>query len=633
MFGCKRAYTGAVMPPPGKKTMLVHANDRDPVTGATVVVAPNHIVKMSTRPVWTQTIMTPKPNTPALDNTAYFSFILENNSPGAIEDATLRFEIKFAATGTPTDSRVLPVTHWFERIEFYERLSGQELARYYGDVLHMLMNTLSQEALASINDMLNQNMYCRLSSRVWSSGDVQWFYLPIVHLLLNGLQIDSSHLKGDLEVRFYPRGSIFVEDQTTQTVPCTATLEEVRLISSSTIMPNCLLVGKHPDKIGKTLRHQYLDYVQFIDHGKVMQPSSRVTVDLDQFNHRSGALFVYLRRSGLQTGYSAGTITYNPDRAYEATGRLLKCEALGDTATIDLEDVQGRSQLGQGTPVNERYFREHTANELFNEIFANSNNTYVIPFSNDLRGMLDCEMDGYKHFVRARERLVFNTAAAPTETTLELAPSISITITSTNLMTFRYEGVIVAIADVDEDKTLASINFSTWHYEMHATGAWTVINTLLARNSYLKSKGIKISLASKTGTAANVQAGTIVVTVTFTDLNDQPLICGKDDLLKFTITLDDQSLAERLGGQEYLPRTYTPGKRGFRSGVDSSSHRVGLHSLRLSTNLKKTWPYQPPSAPAVAVAAMSVWCSDNTLGSDDPGDPMEAHVQDLDLML
>eukprot|EP00808_Paulinella_micropora_P004510 g44411.t1 len=42
---------------------------------------------------------------------------------------------------------------------------------------------------------------------------------------------------------------------------------------------------------------------------------------------------------------------------------------------------------------------------------------------------------------------------------------------------------------------------------------------------------------------------------------------------------------------------------------------------------------QPPSAPAVAVAAMSVWCSDNALGSADPGDPMEAHVQDLDLML
>lgn len=563
MFGGKRHAGSAPVVPPHKKQRLMDAGTRDPATGAAVVTQPHHVVRMPTRPVYAQTIMTPKPNPYSLDNTAYFSFILENSSAGAIDDATIRFEVKFASGGVPTDSRVLPVTQWFERIEFYERLSGQELARYYGDVLHLLMNTLSQEALSSIADMLNQDKYGRPSSRTWRSGDVQHFYLPLIHLVINGTGLDLSHLKGDLEIRFYPRGSIFVENQSALAVPCTETLEEVRLISSCTLMPNGLLMGKHPDKIGKVVQHRYLDYVQFVDHGRDLKANSQATVDLDQFSHNSGCLFVYLRRSGLQGG-----INYYPQAAYETGGRLFVCDGLGDQATIDLHDVQGRSQLGQGQPVNERYFREHTSNELFNEVFAAHNNVYVIPFSNDLRGMLDGEMDGFKHFKGERERLVLNPGPAPVETTLEFAPSVTITTTANNRVTIRYDGVILAIADIDADAgwtDWASVSGSQWHYRGDDAAAWTEINKMLASNSYLKSKGLKISLAGVGGSAAFANGN---VTATFTDLSDQPLICGKDDLLKLTISHKDTgATAVDQVDHHYLPRTYVRGKRGFRDGI------------------------------------------------------------------
>eukprot|EP00808_Paulinella_micropora_P022530 g41299.t1 len=86
------------------------------------------------------------------------NFILENNQSGAIHDATLRFKITFTTSGSqPTDSRVLPTTQWFERIEYIDRLTGTEIARYHGDMMHLILNTLPQEAIDQIADMVNMD--------------------------------------------------------------------------------------------------------------------------------------------------------------------------------------------------------------------------------------------------------------------------------------------------------------------------------------------------------------------------------------------------------------------------------------------------------------------------------------------
>jgi len=114
-------------------------------------------------------------------------------------------------------------------------------------------------------------------------------------------------------------------------------------------------------------------------------------------------------------------------------------------------------------------------------------------------------------------------------------------------------------------------------------------------------------------------------------------------------------LGEEDGGEEVIDLTEVPSasvppsppsdvdvaRRGRPRSVDVLARERGSGAQRSvfeffsSANTlasSSSCTSQPSSAPAVAVAAMSVWCPDNALGSADPGDPMEAHVQDLDLM-
>ena len=181
--------SATVVVPPASKLQKV-ATGKRARNGQEIVIDAEHARAINARPCWTQTVMAPAASTSALSNTAFFSFILENNQAGAIHDATLRFKITFTGAGNaqPTDSRVLPTTQWFERIEYIDRLTGTEIARYHGDMMHLILNTLPQEAIDQIADMVN---FCpktgKVSGRQWEHNAEQYFYLPLVHTWMNGM--------------------------------------------------------------------------------------------------------------------------------------------------------------------------------------------------------------------------------------------------------------------------------------------------------------------------------------------------------------------------------------------------------------------------------------------------------------
>ena len=569
----KRGSAVSYAPPAGVKKPKIDSGFRDERTGQGIVLDPDHKSAIHVRPAWVQTIMTPAPPTGALNNTAYFSFILENTSAGVLEDNTLRFSVTFTTTSgsQPTDSRVMPVTHWFERIEFYDRLTGTEISRKYADMLHLSFNTLPTEALERIADMINMDPRTgRETGRTFAKDETHYFYLPLIHSWLNGMDLDLSTLRGDLEIRFYPKGGnfgIFQNDQTALGVPCSTYLNEIRLISGCHVLPNGLRLSKHPSKLGKVHEQHYIDYVQYADFGNVMVPNQEYRFDLDQFSHNSGALFVYFRKSGSQAGYNDGAVTYTPMNQ----DRVFTCDSLGDDTTIDLEDVNGRSNLGEGTPINERYFREHTLGELVNHSFLKHNNVYCIPFSNDLPGMMDGGMNGFKIFKGDRERLVVRTGAQPVSSTISFtygglySTSVPTIATNTLRLFVTYKGVSVAILEAKTGNTFTQV--SNIRYTSPATGGLTNLNTILAKNAYLKSQGIKITFANTRvgATAADVESDTgSIYTATITTLDGQPVAWPRDDFYQLKLTAQSSSTN---AVEDLVPGTPVKGKRGFISGV------------------------------------------------------------------
>eukprot|EP00808_Paulinella_micropora_P007649 g59637.t1 len=484
--------------------------------------------------------------------------------------------VTFTTGGSqPTDSRVLPTTMWFERIEYLDRLTGTEIARYHGDMMHLVLNTLPQEALDQIADIVNMCPKTgKVSGRQWENNAEQYFYLPLVHTWLNGMDLDLSTLRGDLEIRFYPRGSIFVaaqsavNGQSAPAVPCTASLGEIRFITGCTQLPNGMRLGRNPQKMGKVTEQKYIDFVQYTAYGQKIKASDRLAIDLDQFAHHSGALFVFIRKSGDQTSYSylgTDTNTYYPQYTYDTTGRLMTYDSFGDSATIDLEDVNGRSQLGEGTPIDERFFREETMGQLVRSSYLKSNSVYMIPFTNDPKAMLDGVMDGYKTFTGNRERLVINGGLAPVATTATFTvPTLgSWANTDTIRLYIKYDGAVVLTAVLDED-TAAWTKSGANSYAGKCTAAWTNINKALTASSFLRKKGVKLSFKHANDSMDFTSAQNVAVT--YKDLNDQPLICDPEDLTRLSMEVVDMTTAEKVN-EHYYCTAIVSGRRGVIDGL------------------------------------------------------------------
>eukprot|EP00808_Paulinella_micropora_P013120 g38161.t1 len=411
-------------------------------------------------------------------------------------------------------------------------------------MMHLILNTLPQEAIDQIADMVNMDPKTgKISGRQWENNDEQYFYLPLLHTWLNGMDLDLSTLRGDLEIRFYPRGSIFVaaqsavNGQSAPAVPCTASLSEIRFITGCTQLPNGMRLGRSPLKQGKVAEQKYIDFVQYTPYAQRIKPSDRLAIDLDQFSHHSGGLFVFIRKSGDQTAYGDAT-TYHPQYTYDNTGRLMTYDMLGDATTIDLDDVHGRSQMGEGTPIDERFFREETMGQLVRSSYLKSNGVYMIPFSNDPKAMLDGVMDGYKTFVGNRERLVINAGPAPRAATVTYkyvawyANTAVFALNDTNRLTVDFKGVTVAVLDIDSDLTFARI--TDRRYTSPATAALTNLNTLLASSSWLRACGVKIKFSNTRVGATNTvdweASAAMEYTASVTDLNDQPVLWSRGDV-------------------------------------------------------------------------------------------------------
>lgn len=402
----------------------------DASSGLGVSVLPEHATYFTAKPLINQEIMTPAPSVSALNQTAYFSFILENKTGGIIDEASLRFTLQFERKdglpyGPGCNNAIQPVTQWFERIEWIDRGTGEELARYHGDMMNLLMGTETQEDLKALEGLLNLDRKTgRATRRQFASGEIVYIYYTLRHHWFEKCKLDLGALRGDIEIRFYPRGNIFVEDQTALgNKGYKVNLNEIRMIQESAMYGGGQRVDLRSMKLSGAQRTNYLDFQQYVDQGRFWVPGQEYTIDLDQFHNDCAALILLLRKSGIQKDATGAVLIGTDGKEVNINPyvgkQLYKFESLGEQGTIDHENVHGRSLFGDGTPVDEMYFRTRYPTEMFNNDFALCNTVYVVPFSQNLVGMLNGEIDGFHQFRGERERLRIRTGPAPVESVVK----------------------------------------------------------------------------------------------------------------------------------------------------------------------------------------------------------------------
>jgi len=379
------------------KKRKVEAGQKLHKSGQPIHLKPEHAIAYDGKAMYIQEVMTPAPAATALNNTAQFSFIVENDAAGLIKDAVLRFQI----TVTGEEGQFMPVPYWFDRIEWYDRHSGQEIARYHGDAMFWLLQTMNKDALELLEGPVNFDAKTgKESSYKQQVGETKNYYLPLPHTWLEGFDLDLSLLRGDLEVKFYPKGDIKVNPASTAVVA----LNEIRWIGGSEMFSQMSRIQFRRSKALATHQQNYIDIQQYTDAGRALTSGTEYTIDLDQFHHESGGVLFCIRQTDRNVG-------------------ALRTVPLGPRGTIDHENVHGRSMLGDGTPIDEQYARTFINPLLWPQSFCKYNSVYLIPFSCDMPGVLSGEVDGWHEFRGDRERLRVVTGAAPTMTSYQIAPS------------------------------------------------------------------------------------------------------------------------------------------------------------------------------------------------------------------
>ncbi len=520
------------------KRRKLTASGKSHPSGQAIQIKPEHAVAYDGKKMYIQEIMTPAPARTALAQTSQFSFIVENDAAGLINDAVLRFDIE-----SSLDTKLMPVPLWFDRIEWYDRHTGREIARYHGDTMHWLLQTMERDTLDLCAGPANFDAKTGKESTKKHKAGRQFYYLPLPHVWLDGFSLDLSLLRGDLEIKFYPKGDIKVSP----TDPAVVQLHEIRWIGNSEMFSQLSRVSFRRSKALATHQHNYIDFQQYTDAGRVLTAGTPFTIDLDQFHHESAFLWICFRKG------STGDSNIN----------ALRYQSLGPKATIDHENVHGRSLLGDGTPIDEEYFRKWIGKSCWPHEFNNYNAVYCIPFSNDVGSSVMGEIDGYHEFRGDRERLAIVPDHESVNTSFTLV-GLGGTASDNDVFSLSYDGhdvtqMITGVTLVSQVELLINelpsvIKDGIEFKILQVDGAPVApADTLTSKDSFVVGVYERGTFNSEGTNASGCQG--------------QPYI-EKQAVFKLVVV----SAATRKG---FIPLNYVVGKQGFVSGT----YQIDVYSM------------------------------------------------------
>jgi hypothetical protein len=344
------------------------------------VVVYNHRKKVITD------VMTPAPNENALTSGTQIKYFIENNAVQEIATLTLRFQVRMDGG----NAKLAPTPYWFDRVEIYDRHTGQELARYYDDALHFMVNTVEQDTSEQWAKLANYDPdSLKQSTKEQVQGETRYYYLPMVASIFEGAGLDMSVVRNDIEIRFHPRDPR-ISGAGTPALTEVASLISVEQEDSSSRQAKARFYGKCVSS------HNFLNTQQFSNVAQTLNAGTKYSFDLDQFDHTSGALIVAIRPTG----------SNNTDNARQAYMNLYD-------GTVDVVGTSGVSIYAGGRPVDNEYLSRVEAPRCVGSQYFRKISVVPIMWGNLAKG-LHGSIDGYNRFVGDKNRFEFTTPQAGT---------------------------------------------------------------------------------------------------------------------------------------------------------------------------------------------------------------------------
>lgn len=461
-------------------------------------------------------VMTPSPNENSLTNATQLKYFIENGAVTEISSLVLRFQIRMD-TG---DATLAPVPYWFDRIEIYDRHTGQELARYHDDILHLMINTVHTANTDQWAKLVNYDKDSLKLGEVQLQNTTRYYYLPLVASLFEGAGIDMSIVKNDIEIRLHPRNPV----SSGTGVPALTEVASVITVENEDVTSRRSRLSFHNSFVSS---HQFINSQQYTLVSQTLNAGNKYSWDLDQFDHVSAGLFVAIRPTGAT---NAGNGRQNYQDVYDTT--------------VDVVGTSGVSIYSAGRPIDANYVSRIEAPKYVGSRYFDKIKVTPLVFGS-LSKALHGAVDGYIRFVGDKNRLEFDiTSTAGVNSTNTFTTSTAPTAGSYK---FCYKGVYSA------------------NLAFNATPAQ--MKTALEAMSSIIDADVTATFNVALNDAGNVSVATLVRP------NGQPVILEENIEVIPLSTLSDGV------NQVDVTATRTDGTNGWVSGV----YDIDIYSLYFRT--------------------------------------------------
>jgi hypothetical protein len=371
-----------------QKRNYVFHNRSKHKSGKNIALKPEHAINYNDRHTIRTLQASPPVNENVFTNGSTFKFILEENSMKTIKNMVWRFQITEQGTGGTV---LAPTGNWFNRIEIYDRHTGNELARYYGDNLYWSASLLDQQDIKRLTPYLNLD-----GSVTQLVSTSRYYYLPMVAFWSDNFDLDMSSLNHELEFRFHPKTGIVSSGSADIILNDLSLVAEELQLNENSRMENKQFMTRH------VKAHNYLTPQQYIKTGQTMNANTKYTFNLDTFHHKSAMLQFCIR------------VADN-----NLNGDALDYQDLSD-GLIDLVSQSGESLYGNGSAVVADYCKDVIGSRQFNNDFYDTNNVYSIFFCEDVGSAFSGMIDGYYSFKGQKDQLEITTPATWTNGVYEV---------------------------------------------------------------------------------------------------------------------------------------------------------------------------------------------------------------------
>ena len=278
-------------------------------------------------------------------------------------------------------SSLTPTWTWFDRLSFRSSGGSAHVTTLYSDSLAFMLNEYADQELASILPLCN-------SSASWGVGaelpaGSHTFYLPLGKSFMEQLHFDD--LSGDILVDFYPMSGGISSSGGANTVS-TDTLSMLMLSDCVTQQDKAQTKALHA---GNIISRVFLAPLRMEHNALALVAGQERQLFLDNVTGNVACFQVCIRAAG-------ATNHNNAHFNYVSPG----------AARIDLKNAAGRSELGEGQPVDDDFLRSFVWPRSVGNNFAQQNACIIIPCCDSVKAALSgVRSGGYRTYKGDRDTI------------------------------------------------------------------------------------------------------------------------------------------------------------------------------------------------------------------------------------